>query len=440
MLIFLIHLIHRHLYPALTFPFAGSNSIEHFDLRFLQGPITTIGFATACDALHDRTALQATEILCEDLLRLESRTDCLRNSHRYGHRYGLIASLIRNDDIRILRFNLNRLHSTAYRPSIEQLEFLKDFYNHIKWITERTYRWDKPIARYRGERKIFINGVRVDLRTLQFRDYQFDLALVDMHRYNHVCKERELDSCLSVSEVRWMELPETFELNDQASVPIEPAKSDKKDGLAADKRRFAGLMWLYPNLRVVILENPTKQPIKKEAFLAFLDVCRALTELRLVYPGFPTSFYTKLLELASVASLHRFTLIEPFGFSAVRTFTLPNSRCLRRVHTNLATRTMMLKCVLEQMQMYAEFEFQFWHTKDAHMAYHYRFRKLDTARWDVLVEKENLLEPDSRHAILGGTVTYEGLLIAGNQPHHIAITSHWLDHLMDRQTSICHFI
>ena len=396
---------------------AGSNSIEHFDCHILRGPIKTIGFARACEALHNSINPQIAEILCEELLRVGCRLSCQDD---------LITSLVSGQlgDFRVLRFNLDKLSSTAYRPCARRLEFLHDFYNHIRRTSDYSiYYRDRPIVKYGGEKKIFINGVRVDLERLQFSDYRFDLPLADVHRHNHLHNHLELDVCSSVTEVSWMTLPEAFELK-FFDEPVDRSV----ESVSQDRRCFAGLMRLYPNLRVVILENLTKQPVEQRPFLAFLGACRALTELRLVYSGFPNAFYDHLGQMASLASLHQFTLIEPFGFSAVRTqFAFLTSEHLRRLRSNLATRTVMQECVLERMQPLAEFEFQFWHPNAGHLAYHYRFRKLDADRWDMLVEKENFHEQTAKHPVVGGILTGESLLMAFGQPYHSVITSHWLD-------------
>lgn len=382
--------------------------------------------------LRELTTPYIVEMLCEQIFRIEHR---LRPN-------GFISNLISGKfgDIRILRFNLDKLRSTAFQPPKGQLVFLKDLYSHLRRVSAETCQpRNRPIAKYRGEKKIFLNGVRLDLERLQFDDYHFELPLVAMHYHNHLSNRLELGTCSSVIEVHCLDLPEKLELIAFDKQPASVAACSLP-GNKFEQLRFTGLMRLYPNLRVVIVENRDKRPLEPRPMLVFLSICKSLTELRLIHAGFSTGFYKQLAGVRSLSTLHAFTLIEPLGFPFVRTdFAFLNSKYLRRLRTNLANRTTMQACVLERMQPSAVFEFQFWHPKIAYLSYYHRFQRLDNdRRWDLLVEKENFLRQRSKQAILGGAETYEQLLITFNQPNYFAITSHWTD---DQASSgICNFL
>lgn len=399
-------------------------------------PVKRIGFARKCETLYNWTAApKVAEILFEELLRVECRTN---------FQHCLIKNLVGNQDIRTFRFNLIKLTSTTYQPDVLPLKYLEHFYSHLRrTISDYAVPRDKPISRYRGETKFFINGVRLKFGKLKFEDYCFDLPLANVHLHNSSQNQLELDACSSVTEVKWMDLIALeLELFNEIKMSSQPSPAEslesleveplEVDPLYVEKQRFVGLMRLYPNLRVVIVENMEPKSIKQRSFLAFLSVCRALTELKLVDAGLPTAFYDCLAKVASLANLHRFTLLEPFGFTGVRThFAFLNSQHLRYLHTNLATPDVMKKNVLERMQPLAEYKFQFWDIKDMPKYYYYQFQKLDANRWDMLVEEEYFHQSNSRSAIIGEIGTAEDLLIAFEQPQHSVLTSHWLDDLDD---------
>lgn len=352
------------------------------------------------------------ELHCEQMLQLECRL-------QPG---GFISNLISGKfggDLRVLRFGADKLSSTAFRPFEGQLAFLRDFYALLQRTEAR-----RPKL---GERKIFLNGVRLDLERLQFDEYKFELPLVDMHTHNRSINQLELDTCASVVEVHCLNVPEKLELIDEpTSLLARWWPGNKFEPLS-----FTGLMSLYPNIRRVVVENRDKLPLKPRAMLDFLGLCHSLTELRLIYTGFKSSFYQQLTHVSSLSTLHVFTLLEPLGFEGVRTdFAFLNSKYLRRLRTNLASRETMQSCVLNRMQAFSVFEFQFWHPKVAHLSYRHRFQKLDDDdEWDWLVEKENFLKQRSRQTLLDAVETYEELQVTFCQKNYLLSTVHWTDDL-----------
>lgn len=335
-----------------------------------------------------------------------------------------------------IHLNLDKITTTYYRPTPDQFELLNAFYNYLQQPDHPT----QTVA-VKADLEIFIHGVKIDLKRFEFADYKFDLPLVDVYEHNHVYNDLQLEPCQSVSAVRYLELPDILEY---ATVDNEP------DGVEYCERRFAGLMHHFPNLRVVIVQNREGVRLGPRSFLAFLSLCRSITELCLDCAGFSVGFYDRLVDLESLRTLHKFALVEPFGHASVLTDfgfldpdRLPQLRWLR---TNLATRTVMLDCVFKKMQMSADFEFQFYDLRDTSLCYFLRYRKLDGDRWELRVQLESFREEDEfSRELYNGVLTYDALLLLLSQSKNWYFTSHWLsDHFdlaaIGGQLSRCNLI
>lgn len=376
----------------------------------------SIGLAGPFEGLDYLKSVRIRELFVEELQLVE-------NGRRFHDSLirklitGKIGRIDEDDGVQKIQINLNRLVSTSYRPDARQLEFLKEFYGHLQAL----YDLKKELA---VKHEIFIHGVRLNMERLKFADYHFERRLAAVYRHNHRHNQLQLEPCWSVSEVRYVELPEILEL---ITVRDDPRQAEHCE------RRFIELMRIFPNLRVVIVENPNKLQLEPCSFVTFLTLCQALTELRLITPGFHQAFYDRLVDMQSLRTLHRFVLIETHGFAYVLTdFKFLNCDYLRHLRTNLATRAVMLECVFKKMNQSADFEFQFCNPANASQCRHFRFQKLDHDRWDVSIFGEDFREPHHkfRHSF-NGVHTYDELLWL-SQSKNLHLTSHWLDVIEER--------
>lgn len=230
--------------------------------------------------------------------------------------------------LNVLCCSYDVLESTSYKLTAVECVHVRDLYE--TFVAQRNHL--KPGLR------IFIQGLRFD-PTRPYADCGYHLKLVQLH-FNNVLDGFEVQSCYTVWSADYLDLVDTFWKIE--SGPLH----------------FCGV---YPNLRVIIVDNTPDRQIEPLPLRVFLQTYGPLTELELRFCNFEPAFYAQLMELSNLATLHSLVVLERRGKYAHRiNFEFLRNRFgfLRKFHTNLATVPVMLQ-LFESMQIGANFMFDF---------------------------------------------------------------------------------
>ena len=202
--------------------------------------------------------------------------------------------------------------STNYKPEKKQVQFFQNFYS-----TEAN-RIPTGLA-------IYVHGVLLDLRRLEFDDYDFNQPLLQMHSHNLTINRLEVRPCRWVARTKYRDVYRYF----------LPQQTDRF-------RRFGNL---YPNVRRAIFRQCSKKksPMDPNAVYQFLNSCRNWMTLDFYKTRLDTKFYNLLPFIDSCRFVKIIFIFEDENFHHMIQFDfLTKFRFLQHFQTNTAIKEMML--------------------------------------------------------------------------------------------------
>lgn len=294
-----------------------------------------------------------------------------------------------------LSCNFNNLESTTYKPGGVEQVLLQEFY---EWLFSRSTSLRKSL-------RIYIHGLLFEPNR-QYEYCAFHLSLIQFHFHN-TGGTYQVQPCPSVSKVDYLDAYDTF---------------------VASETGTGTFFTYYPNVRIIIVNNDVDEANRRQISIpdlfSFLGLCTGLTELELRFAQVNSYYFSQMMELPSLAKLHSLTLLERPGElkQSIDFGTLSNRFThLRNLHTNLATKQVMLE-LLEKMQIGSYYIFDFW-VQDS--TYHQCFvlRRRDT--YNLLVATQDDQPSKELHRKTFTSLPY--LLKNLTEPNPIFPLNHWLD-------------
>lgn len=304
----------------------------------------------------------------------------------------------------VLCCNYVNLQSTAFRLQPTEYAELKELYSYL--VNDR-----QTSGAIRPELSIYIHGLLFDPRRT-FETCGYFQSLVQCH-FNSLNKHFGVQTLASVTTAEYVELLDTF-----LTIP---------DGAKA-------IFGLYPNLRVIALENLSDRLVSADTFLQFLGTCFGITELVLRFANFDSGFYDRLLQMPCLFALDTFVLFERGGIfkHLLDLEFLQQIKHLRHFHTNVANQTVMLQ-IVNQIKINQRFLFEFHRQSDEYLECEF-WRKLGTYH-DLRVELRNHGRPKSKRVFWKTFENLAELMDFFARPNPYFALSHWLDFQTSKNVS-----
>lgn len=239
-------------------------------------------------------------------------------------------------------FDLGEFMSTDYMPTITEYYDLKFLYNNL--LNQQT---TFPLRAGLG---LFLNGLKFN-PARPFAHCGFGNKVIQFH-FQNMASNHPVIASSTMYRVEYFDVLDTF-----LKQPVQPF--DKNPNLN-------GFFSIYPNLRMVLVDNRHRQrQISIACLQMFLVACQGLRAVKLFNVGFDNdqSVALAVLNQPCLSRLHYLVVHEaPTLFNERIDFCdiLPKQfQYLRKFYTNLATRLMMYR-LLTSMPIGAHYKFDFY--------------------------------------------------------------------------------
>ena len=277
----------------------------------------------------------------------------------------------------------------------------------------------------RSDKRVWFLGVPLNFDNT-FRSYRFGEKTIDLHR-QHLASSTVPHTVPSVTRADYLDVHRLY--NDYEDMPPHLPPASLHLG-------FWRFNQLYPNIQVLVLKNLTNSnsPVDKRPFVKFLQTCRSLVKLKIIYPDFRSECFDEIFQLPSLAKLSSLFLFEKKTYKERIRFDrfLSSFTDLRFLKTNVVTCDAMISLVV-QMAREATFHFAFWFKADD---------KIQDSNWlrfiftTIGLPKNQchltLLQSDFRdesfqRQLFAGPFTFINLQEAFKEPAVRRLAHHWLD-------------